>query len=143
MKRYIRSNTTIKGEDILNLLKSHNIDTTTNQYELVAEEYERYEQGGRYKKTFKCPGDYLAFFSMALHANPTPAAIEDYYGDLDELEYYVNKYPTLSDIGKYASQNWYGDGADHIISLKNLTTGELLYSDGVSDEYIEDEGDWE
>lgn len=80
---------------------------------------------------------------MTLHTNPTPAAIEDYYGDLDELEYYVNEYPTLSDIGKYASQNWYGDGDDHIISLKNLTTGELLYSDGVSDEYIEDEGDWE
>ena len=145
MKKYIKSNTNnTQSNRILDILKASNIDTTLSQYELKAEAYERYGAGDIYVKKFKCPGDYLAYFSMLLHESPTTSNMLDYMGDLEELEYYVEEYPTVNDIANHAASSWWGDGDDYIIYLKNLTTGEILYQgqDEGYDEYDE-EDDWE
>ena len=104
------------------------------KYELIAEGYERYSSGGVYTKTFFAPNDYLALFSMYLHEAPTVSNFEDYM-DSEELYEYFQRYPTYEDLLDMASANWWGDGTDYIISLKNLTTDEILYEgDGGYDE---------
>lgn len=109
------------------MLKSHSIDTTPAKYELYAESYERYGSGRKYRKRFTCPGNYIAYLSMVMHEKPTFSAVEDYFGE-GGLEDLLEENPTVNDIADYAAANWWGDGDDFIIYLKNLTTGETLYS---------------
>ena len=146
MKRYIKSSeeASLTNKDMVEVLKSMGIDTTMSQYELRAEEYERYSSGGSYVKKFKCLGDWLAYLSMNCHCKPGAVELEDRFGwDLDEFKDFVEAYPTVDKISNMASNRWYGDGDDHIIYLRNLTTGEELYSDG-SDYYEdEDDEDWD
>lgn len=141
MKRYIKCAKSSDSDAVLSILKDHNIDTTMCQYELRAEAYERYTSGKVYTKKFKCPGDYLAYFSMVVHKAPTGSAILEYF-DLDEFAELVDHYPTVAKIKQVAEQSWYGDGDDYIISLKNLTTGDVLYEADYYEE-DEDEEDWE
>lgn len=136
-----KNKASISDASIVSLLKEHNIDTTKQKYELRAETYDRYESGRNYTKKFTCPGDWLAYFSMCLHKSPTAASLVDYFGDIEEFEHYVEDYPTVDDIKEQASSSWWGDGDDFIIYLKNLTTGELLYSGGEEAEY--DEEGWQ
>lgn len=127
---------------IVSLLKEYSIDTTKHYYELVAESYERYESGKRYIKNFSCPGDWLAYLSMAVHGSPTAKKIDKYYGQ-DDFEDLLEENPTVTDIAKYASTHWWGDGDDYIIYLKNLDTGKVLYlADSESEPEISQE-DWE
>lgn len=114
------------NEYIVSLLKEYSIDTTKHHYELVAESYKRYESGKRYTKNFNCPGDWLAYFSMIVHGSPTAKKIDEYY-EQDDFEDLLEENPTVNDIAKYASSNWWGDGDDYIIRLKNLDTGKVLY----------------
>ena len=136
-----------KSRELLETLKSHGIDTTKCQYELTAEEYERYHPGEVYTIKFSCPGDYLAYFSMWMHERPSIARFEAAYGDdlILEMEDCLNRFPTVEALAEHAAANWWGDGDDYIISLKNLTTGELLYRGEY--EYPEaeddDEYDWD
>lgn len=99
-----------------------------HKYRLTAEGYERYGRGRTYHKTFFAPNDWLALFSMELHERPSVEAFEDYCYP-EDLQKYLDKYPTFEDLLKHASAAWYGDGDDHIISLENLTTGKVLYED--------------
>lgn len=122
---------------LISILKEYGIDTTKSEYELKAISYERYGNGKIYTCKFACSGDYLAYFSMAIHKQPSVRNINGWYG-MDEFENIVEKYPTVEDISNYASSNWWGDGDDHIIYLKNLTTNETLYE---SSEFGEDSGD--
>lgn len=101
----------------------------------------RMYSGGKYKKKFTCPGNYLAYFAMTIHGTPNYEKIEDRFG-LDYFEEIVNDHPTIEDIEDYASDCWWGDGDDYIIYLKNLTTGEILYQAEEEDEYDE-EDDWD
>ena len=110
--------------EYLNVLRSFDIDTTKSDYELFAESYDNRKP---YKKKFKCNGDYLAYFSMAVHGSPTKAKLDQYFG-IDEFAEIVEAYPTLEDISAVAEQSWFGDGDDYIYYLKNLTTGETLYA---------------
>ena len=130
MKRVINADSMQKvtNSDLVKLLNSHGIDTTIGNYELYAEEYERYGNGRYYKKTFKCSGDYLAYVSMLVHEAPTAEAIESYFDSLEDFEAYVlNPYPTLAAIKKHASRSWYGNGDDTILYLRNTDTGKYLY----------------
>lgn len=111
---------------IKKLLNKYNIDTTQHSYQLEAETYDRYESGKRYTKTFKCAGDYLAYFSMLFHKSPTPYTLDNYFG-VDGFIETVQDYPSVDAIYDHASSSWYGDGDDYIISLVNLDTNEVLY----------------
>ena len=128
-KKIKRSSRSATGNNlILQILKSHGIDTTRAKYELCARTYDRMESGEKYIEKFTCPGDYLAYFSMHVHANPTLRNMQFYFGeDLSGFEDVVDENPALADIEEYASSNWWGDGDDYIIYLKNLNTGEYLY----------------
>lgn len=109
------------------------------EYRLVAKEYERWGSEPTYSKTFYAPNDYLALFSMILHAAPTISNFEDYM-DADELLWYFENNPTYKDLYDTAYASWYGDGDDLILSLKNLTSGKTLYKLKHGREgYIEDE----
>lgn len=138
-KQVKRSSRSSSGNKLLvDILKEHGIDTTKAQYELKAESYERYDSGKVYTRKFTCPGDYLAYFAMWVHRQPSVSSIDD----LDYFEDIVDENPTVGDIATYAEQNWWGDGDDYIIYLKNLNTGEILYSaDEPEEEYEEEE--WE
>ena len=131
----------LTNSSLVSFLKANGIDTTKHKYELYAEEYERYGSGGRYKKKFTCPGDYLAYFSMQLHRSPTAEALEDYGYDTEELEEFISEHSTVEDMDNYANSNWWGDGDDYIIYLKNLDTGEYLCEQ--EEEQEEEEEDWE
>lgn len=135
MKRYIKAST---DNNMIKVLNDAGIDTTTAKYELKAETYERYGAGRRYLKKFTCPGDYLAYISMVLHTKPTEEEINDYFGSVQEL---VDEYPTVADIADHAAVNWWGDGDDYIIYLKNLTTGKMLYEGGDDEEVDEEDLD--
>ena len=77
---------------------------------------------------------------MILHKQPTAEAIDDYFED--DFKEYIQDYPTVDAIAGHASSHWWGDGDDYIIYLKNLTTGQILYSaDGYEEESEDDE--WE
>ena len=146
MKRWIHASEDefeFTNDQLIDLLKSHNIDTTKSKYELKAEGYERYGSGKRYTKTFTCPGDYLAYFSMMLHTTPSAKSFLEQEYTLDEIQEYLERCPSVKDIARWAEANWYGDGDDYIFSLKNLTTGETLYEgeDEPEEEY-EEEDDW-
>lgn len=134
---------TSKNNELISILQEHNIDITKSKYELIAEAYERFGSGGHYKKSFTCPGDYLAYFAMAVHTTPNyKNLIENYFGDIYEFEEFVESNPTVDDIADIASSSWWGDGDDYIVSLTNTSTGDVLYSGGESD-YAEYEEDWE
>lgn len=144
MKRMIKAAGTASEftkNDLLKILKDHDIDTPVHTYELMAEKYDRGASNHNYTRTFKCPGNWLAYLAMALHATPTPERIEDYFGDVDDFVAFVEANPTERDIEDYAAAQWWGDGDDYIYYLKNKTTGEILYSAN-GDEDV-DEGKWE
>lgn len=144
MKRYIKSSESdnFTNADIVNMLNDAGIDTTKAQYELRAQEYDRYESGANYTKKFTCPGDWLAYWSMLLHKCPNATNFQDHGYELDELAEYIEDNPTVEDMNELASSNWWGDGDDYIIYLKNLTTGHYLYGPEEIVEEFEEE-DWE
>ena len=122
MKRWIKaSKAEFTNAELVQMLKDHDIDTTKAKYELKAQRYERYEEGAIYIKKFTCSGDWLAYFSMQFHRQPNAEEIDDYYGR-EEFEEMVEDYPTIDAILTTASKNWWGDGDDYIIYLKNLTS---------------------
>lgn len=148
MKRYVYVKSNYENEndytnsDIVKLLNEHGIDTTKAQYELKAEAYERYGSGSVYIKKFKCPGDWLAYWSMLFHTTPNASAFSEEGYTLADIEEYIDAYPDVESMRKQAEMNWWGDGDDYIIYLKNLTTGEYLTGPN-EDYYEEDEEDWE
>lgn len=120
----------------------HVIDKFGNnkqKYRLVAQAYERYGSGATYSRTFYAPNDYLALFSMMLHAAPTIANFEDFGFEYIDMEEYLNDYPTYKDLLSHAASTWWGDGDDYIISLTNLTSGKTLYEGEAG--YEDDEDD--
>lgn len=123
---------------IIQILKDHNLDTTSHKYVMKAERYERYTRGKDYVSRCSCPGDYLAYFMMLLHKKSTAEALNEYFDDAEEFREFVADHPTVSDIDRYASQNWWGDGDDYIFYLKNLDTGEMLYQSEEDEIYEED-----
>lgn len=139
IEKAIGNQPALSSKSLVSKLNAKGIDTTNCRYVLKAEEYERYEAGRVYTKTFTCPGDWLAYFSMLLHTKPTYAKLIEYFGE-EEIEDMVDQY-SLQDMKNLASQSWYGDGDDYIILLQNLTTGETLYQGDyeVSDEEEIDE----
>lgn len=135
--------TLITKENLLELLKSYDIDTTMCQYELFAESYERYSGGETYKLKFKCPGDYLAYLSMNIHAAPTVKNLNERYDGIEDFQREIlDEIPSIEAMAMTASDSWYGDGDDYIIYLKNLTTNELLYGP-MNMEELDDDNSWE
>ena len=127
---------------LINMLRDMKIDTTFHRYELYAQNYERYEDGKKYRLKFKCPGDYLALYAGILHETPNYENMESYFGDIDDIAEYVEDYPTVSSIQSRVD-SYSGDGGDFIIYLKNLDTGDYLYSVKEPEDEYEDEYDWE
>lgn len=149
MKKYIKAanQDSITFSSVLNALKSAGIDTTKSSYEMRAETYGRYGDGGDlYTIKFTCPGDYLAYLAMYIHEPLTKENIlnfiEEYFGNLDKM---LKEIPSLPDMRNVASSFWWGDGCDYILYLKNLTTGETLHEgDYPVDEYVyEEDEDWD
>lgn len=126
-----RSNTM---SSILSYLSSKGIDTTSQSYELCAQVYERYTDGGVYTKRFRCNGDYLAYFSMLFHEAPTFKKLMEYFG-MDDLEDFIDENPTVDAIRDYANSTWWGDGSDLIIYLDNVSNGTTLSEIDNADEY--------
>ena len=135
----------LTNADVVRILKDHGIDTTKCQYELKAEEYERYSRGQHYVKKFACPGDYLAYLAMLFHRGPNAALIDAWYGGKEGFIEEIEDHPTVEDMAEYACSIWWGDGDDFIYYLKNLTTGDILYQSDESPEYYEDdeEDEWD
>lgn len=131
-------------KQFLKWLRSHGIDVTIHNYELQAEKYERYTSGSTYTYRFKAPGDWVAYMSMLLHRNMTPANIMDYVSEwLDDGEY-DGIFHSVNAIREYAETNWWGDGDDFIHYLKNLDTGEMLYEAEDYDELeYEEDDNWD
>ena len=141
-------------------LKSRGIDTTLHKYEMKAEAYERYGGGETYVVDFKCPGDYLAYVAMSLAGHravrtlgglaDAVSDIADDFIDVDnnriDFDAFLEEYGrTVAGMEDFASENWWGDGDDYIIYLKNLDTGKTLYKgdDPEPEIYDEDEEDWD
>ena len=120
-------------DELLKVLKSWGIDTTKHEYELIAQKYERYEEGPTYKVTFVAPGDWVAYLSMYLHMDMTCDDVLDWVEDCmegyDEDEF-KEVFGSLKKMEEYALSYWWGDGDDYIISLTNLDTGKVLGGDG-------------
>lgn len=109
---------------LVEFLNSLGIDTTMHKYELLAEKYGTDVQ---YSCKFKCPGDYLAYFSMATHCVPTCDELDAHF-DLEAFGEIVEENPGLADIEDYICSRYWGDGDDKILILKNLDTGDILYT---------------
>lgn len=142
---YIKASTegVLTNSELVAMLKSHGLDTKVCEYELYAETYERYSAGSRYKKKFKCPGDWLAYLSMSVHNQPSAERLDDYGIDRDRLRELLEECPTVSKMKEYASMYWWGDGDDYTYYLQNLTTEKTLYEgDAGEGEYYEEE-EWE
>lgn len=110
---------------VLSILDQYDIDTTMNEYELIFEKYNRIEPNKRYRIIFKCPGDYLAYFSMPLHRSPTTHNIYLWCGP-DKFLDIVSNHPSVRSISEYADYSWHG-GESPIISLVNVSRGRILY----------------
>lgn len=149
MKKYVKA---VSEEDkvlwksVLQKCKQVGIDTTSNNYEMMAERYMRYQEGGNYTIKFSAPGNYFAYMAMYIHQ---PLNIEnilefikDYFGDVDDM---LADYPTEESMKENAESVWWGDGDDYIFYLKNTTTGDILYQGEDSGEIDEDEyyEDWD
>ncbi len=142
MKRLIKASegqwTPVTNKNLVELLKANGIDTTKARYELKAIQYERYSGGPRYTRRFTCLGDWLAYYSMLLHKCPNAASFNEQGYTLEDIEDEIAEGNTTLDAMKdNASRNWWGDGDDYIISLRNLDTGDYLY--GPEEEYTEEE----
>lgn len=123
----------------MQLLHDHGIDTINQKYELFAEAYERFGSGHKYRKTFTCPSDYIAYFSMVLHKKPTFNDIYEHFDeDIDYATEFIEDNPNVESIKDYAFSSWWGDGDDYIIYLKNLTIGKIFY-----ESYYEEEPEYE
>ena len=132
MKKMIKAtevNDSVTNKKIVEVLKSHGIDTTLHMYEMMAEGYDRYSEGPNYTIKFKCPGDWFSYFARALHEKPNAESFAEYFGDdIDELISLIEENPTVDDIAEHAGQYWWGDGDDYVYYLKNLDTNKILYS---------------
>lgn len=129
------------AKEILNLLRSKGIDTTSHKYELKAELYERYKNGGLYSVRFTTKGDYLAYFSMLIHESPSYSNLLRYFDDFDDLKDFIEENPSVDAIKEHASRSWWGDGDDYILYLRNLDEDKLLYEGDYSESKLEDEED--
>ena len=93
----------------------------------------------------------MAYFSMAVHQGIKDVSeLASYIGGwgIDDDNYqtaFFEEFPdSVKGMEEHASSNWWGDGDDYIILLKNLDTGEILYeSEGRYDEYDDEGDDWE
>lgn len=113
------------------------------KYELVAQEYDRYSDGKIYKKTFYAPNDYIALYSMALHDAPTIDNFNLAFWDPYDIKMSSGNFPTYEEMLNEVSSEYWGDGDDYIISLKNLSTGKTLYEgDNSFEEYDDEDYDW-
>ena len=121
------------------ILRDADLWEDLQDYELKAQRYERYDNGAVYTKKFMCPGDWLAFLSMIVHKEPNAKTLREDYYDKESIEELIEECPTVDAIEEYASRNWWGDGDDYIIYLKNLSTNEYLY--GPNEEPIDEDDD--
>lgn len=137
-------------QELINTLNSWGVDTTKATYELFAEEYGRYGEGGTYKVVFTAPGDWVAYLSMQLHdemeAESVLEFLEEYWGveTIDDIEEIPEEVRTEKGMKDYATSQWWGDGDDYIIYLKNLSNGKVIYANtynGPSE--CECEDDWD
>ena len=118
--------------DVLEVLNRYGIDTTTYKYQLEVETDQIYDGTDSYVKRFTCAGDYLAYFSMKLHKSPTVSNLSDLFsGSIQAFENFVILNPTVEDIAYEAEASWagFGDGSESVVSLKNVSTGSVLYND--------------
>lgn len=123
--------------DVLQYLKDAGIDTTKHRYELKAEDYGS-GTGSQYTYRFTALGDWMAYLSMKLHRSMTKSDVLDYLNEsLDDLP------TTLEGMLEFATENWWGDGDDFIISLKNIDTSVVLYSGDNADGDYEEDDDWD
>lgn len=132
------------NKDLERMLRDADLWEDPQKYELKAQRYERYDNGAVYTKKFMCPGDWLAFLSMIVHKQPNAKTLQEDYYEKEDIEEMIEECPTVAAMEDYASRNWWGDGDDYIIYLKNLSTNEYLY--GPNEEPIdegEDDEDWE
>lgn len=161
MKRYIKSSHTLdelskmSDKDCLKAiceeLKAHGIDTTMHNYELGAETYQRFSSGPMYNVKFRCPGDYLAYFAMIAHqeAATLSGLVDAIYTTIEMYDgfdgFFEEFGTTVKSMYDHAFESWWGDGDDYIVYLKNLDTGETLYSggDGGYESYETEDSDWD
>ena len=129
MKRYVYSSSKSTLNTVVDIMKGYNIDTTRCRYELQIIDYDT----GRVKTLhFNCPGDYLAYFSMAMGKSATIANLADYYYDeegfIEEFSEIVEENPNLQSLKKYVYKYWLDDTKTFDVKyLKNLSTGNYLY----------------
>ena len=162
VKKYIAADTKIDYDSmsekeflkwLCSRLQEAGINTQVHRYELCAEEYDRFSSGKKYVVDFKCPGDYLAYFAMVGHkdvqtlANLSSCVKELMWNyDIDTFDAFLEIFGrTVAGMEDFASDNWWGDGDDYIIYLKNLDTGKTLYrnDDSEPEIYDEDDEDWD
>lgn len=111
------------------LINSIGVDTTTHSYELGVEVTDYHGDSRESKKQFRCKGNYLAYFYLILHSDPTLRNIKEYYTDMGELREFVLAYPSEVDIEKFISSSRCASGDRQTYTyLKNLDTEEMLYT---------------
>lgn len=123
LKKYSKYSSKFTIASLKKILTENNIDSTKHNYELELEDSVDMEP---YTLTFTCLGDYLAYFSLMLRAEPTPKNLKNYI-DIDEFIDIVEENPNINSIKYYAGHHWDDDSADSIISLSNIDTGRILY----------------
>jgi len=143
MKKMIRASQEARftNADLKKMLKDADLWEDLQDYELKAQRYERYTNGAVYTKKFMCPGDWLAFLSMRVHKEPNARTLQEDYYVKEDIEEMIEECPTVAAMEDYASRNWWGDGDDYIIYLKNLSTNEYLYGPEEEPFDEDDEGD--
>ena len=123
LKKYSKYSSKLTIASLKKILTENNIDSTKHNYELELEDSVGMEP---YTITFPCLGDYLAYFSLMLRAEPTPKNLKNYI-DIDEFIDIVEENPNINSIKYYAERHWDDDSADTIVSLINIDTGRTLY----------------
>jgi hypothetical protein len=101
------------------------------KYRVIRDKYERYGSGGIISSTFTADSDLEAILKVDENCG---------YGyPFDEDEEGNEIMPTLEEAIHHLSMN-NGDGADYIMKIENVDTGNVLFEE--DDGYIEEEEDW-
>lgn len=103
------------------------------KYQAYGRRFDRDYSRGTFRKTFTAPNDWLALFYVLLDADaPTLQILDDNFNP-EEIQDYLDEYPTVKDLLKCVLEDWLPtnhDSSDYVIDgLKNLTTGKVFFDE--------------
>lgn len=126
MKRLIYSSKVVASagsNELQTILDSNGIDSSSYRYKMT-----RWVDGDTQTFKFRCKGDWLACFAMALLETPTPSSLSNYFGGLGDVATLARRYPNVNKLLGAMGERWaLPDEYSAVIDLVNLDTGDTLW----------------